>query len=116
MSRMLGYTLTLGEPEAWGGFSVVARARLTVNERAALAVAALLSLPDTHVADTAATVLGAAGDPLPAFLGGMDDARFWASIASENELKAYALACFEAMTRKDQAALYQHISAVEVVV
>lgn len=114
MSRMLGYTLTMGEPEAWGGFSVVCRARLTICERAGLAVAALRSLPDDYQLETAAAALGAMGDPLPPFLGGMEDARHWASWATENELKAYALACFEAMAPRDKAAFFRHISTVEV--
>lgn len=114
MSRMLGYTLTLAEPDAWGKFSVVCRARLTACERAALAVAALGSLPDDYALETAAAALGATGDPLPPFLGGMEDARHWASWATENELKAYALACFEAMKPNAQAAFFHHISTVEV--
>ena len=114
MSRMLGYTLHLDEPEAWGGFSTVCRARLTLFERTGLAAAALGSLPASHALDVARASLGAAGDPLPAFLGGMDDARFWASLATPEELKAYALASFEAMTPKDQAAFFRHISTVEV--
>ena len=114
VSRMLGYTLVLGEPDAWGGFSVVCRARLTICERAGLAVAALRSLPDDYALETAAAALGAMGDPLPPFLGGMEDARHWASWATENELKAYALACFEAMAPRDKAAFFRHISTVEV--
>ncbi len=114
LSRMLGYSLTLGDPEAWAGFSLVASVRLSVFERAGLAVAALKSLPDHHALMTAAAVIGAAGEPLPPFLGGMDDARAWASWASPAELRAYALACFEAMTPKDQAAFFRRISAVEV--
>lgn len=115
MSRMLGYTLHLDEPEAWGGFSTVCRARLTLFERTGLAAAALGSLPAPHAFDVASAALGAAGGPLPAFLGGMDDARFWAGIASPQELKVYALACFEAMAPRDQAAFFRHISAIEVV-
>jgi hypothetical protein len=114
VSRMLGYTLVLGEPDAWGDFSVVCRARLTLCERAGLALAALGSLPDDYMLETAAAALGATGDPLPAFLGGMDDARDWASWATESERKAYALACFEAMAPRDQAAFFRHISTVEV--
>ena len=114
MSRMLGYTLMIGEPEAWGGFSVVCRARLTVCERAGLAVAALRSLPDDCALDTAATAIGSMGDPLPPFLGGMEDARWWASYSTRQELKAYALACFEAMAPQDQAAFVRHISNIEV--
>lgn len=114
MSKMLGYCLVLGTPEAWGDFSVVCRTRLSINERAGLAVAALRSLPDVLSQDTAAAALGANGDPLPPFLGGMDDARHWASLASANELKAYALACFEAMEPRAQAAFFHHISTIEV--
>lgn len=114
MSRMLGYCLTLDTPEAWAGFRFVSQVRLTEGERAMLAYFALTSLAPDHVEMTAAAVIGAAGDPLPPFLGGMEDARFWASWASPNELKAYALACFEAMEPKDQAAFYRHIGAMEV--
>lgn len=114
MSRMLGYTLHLDEPEAWGGFSTVCRARLTLFERTGLSAAALGSLPAPHAFDVARASLGAAGGPLPAFLGGMDDARFWASIATSEELKAYFLASFDAMSPKDQAAAFRHIRDIEV--
>ena len=114
MSRMLGFSLMLGDPEAWAGFSLMARLRLSVFERAGLAVAALKSLPEDHAMMTAAAVFGAAGEPLPAFLGGMDDARSWAAMASLEELKAYALAAFEAMPQRDQAAFYRHIGTMEV--
>ena len=54
------------------------------------------------------------GDPLPPFLGGMDDARFWASYATRQELNAFSLACFEAMAPQDHAAFFRHISDIEV--
>lgn len=114
MSRALGYTLVLGEPEAWGGFSVLCRARLTVCERAGLALAALRSLPDDCALETAAAALGAMGEPLPPFLAGMEDAHHWASWATENELKAYALASFEAMRPRDRAAFFRHITRLKV--
>lgn len=111
---MLGYSLTRGTPEAWADFSFVAKARLSVFERAAIAVACLRSMPELFAMDTAAAALGCAGDPAPAFMGGMEDARDWASFASPLELKAYALAAFEAMPAKDRAAFFQHISTIEV--
>lgn len=114
MSRVLGYTLMAGVPEAWGGFSTVCRARLTVCERAGMAVAALGSLPDEYALDACAAALGSMGSPSPPFLGGMGDARWWASYATPQELKAYALACFEAMTPQDQAAFFRHIGDIEV--
>ncbi|MCG7623009.1 hypothetical protein [Epibacterium sp. Ofav1-8] len=114
MSRMIGYCLTLGTADAWSGFSLVAARRLSETERAALAFSALNSLELDHAEMTAAASIGSAGTPLPPFLGGMEDARFWASYASRSELKAYALACFNAMPASDQAAFFQYISAKEV--
>lgn len=114
MSRMLGYTLHIGTPEAWQGFRRVAQVRMTEAERVMLAFFMLESLPSDNAELAAAAVIGCAGSPLPAFLGGMDDARTWAAWASRNELKSYALAAFEAMSAKDQAAFFQHIRAIEV--
>ena len=114
MSRTLGYCLTLGSFDAWSKFTTVAALRLTDTERAALAYAALKSLSPDHAELTAATVLESEGMPLPAFLGGMDEARSWATCVSRNELKAYALAAFEEMTSSDQAAFFRHISEMEI--
>jgi hypothetical protein len=113
-AKMLGYTMFLGDAASYGGLSVIARRHLTLAERGGLACAFLGSMPEDCAMQAAATVLGATGDPLPPFLGGMEDARHWANRASDAERKAYALACYEAMTPRDQAAFYRHISTVEV--
>jgi hypothetical protein len=110
LSRSLGYCLTLGTADAWSSFATIAAMRLSPFERGAIAAAALKSMPIDLAEMAAAAVIGAAGNPLPAFLGGMDDARFWASMASRSERKAYALASFEAMTAKDRAAFTRHIT------
>lgn len=112
--QMLNHTLVLESPDAWGGFSTVARANLSLSERAGLAISALGALSYRDALETAAAIFGAAGDPLPPFLGGMDDARQWADWASTSELKAYALAAFEAMPAKDQAAFLHYVSAAQV--
>jgi hypothetical protein len=114
MSRMLGYTLMLGTPEAWAAFRFVAGVRLSEGERAMMAYFTLTALRPENADLTACTAIGSAGDPLPAFLGGMGHARHWAKWANASELKAYALACFEAMEPRDQAAFFRHISTVEV--
>lgn len=114
LARMIGFCLTLGTYDAWSSFARVASARLDATERGALAFAALNSLELEHAELTAATVLGRAGNPLPAFLGGMDEARHWASYASRSELRAIALAAYEAMSAKDQAAFFRHIGEVEI--
>lgn len=49
------------------------------------------------------------GAPIPAFGSIMASARDWAAMASRTELKAYALACYEAMNGQDQAAFLSHI-------
>lgn len=111
---MLGYSLAEGTPKGWADFSDLARARLTIEERGSLAFAALKALSTTSAEMTAAAVLGSAGMPLPAFLGGMTDARDWANFAARDELKAYCLAAFEAMTAADQSAFFSHLSNIEV--
>lgn len=113
MSRMLGYCLALDSAAAWSGSSIVAAVRLTETERVALALAALNSLTLDQAEITAGASIDAAGSPLPPFLGGMDEARFWASYAIRSELKAYALASFEAMSATDQAAFLRHIGDQE---
>ena len=105
-AKMLGYALT--NPELWAATGLVWAVRLTPNERAALAFAALNSLEPDDAERTAAAAIGSAGAPLPPFLGGMDEARFWASYATRAELKAYTLAAFEAMQAKDQAAFLDY--------
>lgn len=115
MSRMIGYTLALGDADAWAGFTTVAMARLTVEERAALAWAALRSLDTPEQAgQIAETVLTFADYPLPTFLNPMDDARWWTSFASLKERKAYALAAYVALPIREQIAFRNHISEVEI--
>ncbi len=115
MARVIGYTLTIGGADAWAGFTTVTRARLTVEERAALAWAVLRSLDTPEQAgQVAKSVLSFADYPLPTFMNPMPDARLWASCASAEELKAYALAAHDAMTVRDQMAFRNHISEVEI--
>ena len=47
---------------------------------------------------------------VPFLCGLMDEARFWADMASRAELKAYALACWEAMPEADRLAFLTYIS------
>ncbi|KPP85802.1 MAG: hypothetical protein HLUCCO07_01765 [Rhodobacteraceae bacterium HLUCCO07] len=114
MARILGYALTLGDHQGWEAFSALAQARMTDQERAALAWAALKSLDPDQAEMTAAAVLGSADAPLPPFLGGMEEARSWASYANRSELKAYALATYEALGPSDQAAFHRHINERKV--
>lgn len=109
LSRMLGYALTMGDADAWAGFSFVAAARLSEAERAGIAWASLRSLEPDNAEQVAVTVLGGAGYPLPFGDDVMGEAQWWASIASEREAKAYCLASFNAMPSHSQAAFLAHV-------
>ncbi len=57
MSRVIGYAVWLGDRASWHGLVPVMMARLTVEERAVLAFAALRSLDDDTAYLTASTAL-----------------------------------------------------------
>lgn len=50
------------------------------------------------------------GAPIPPLLNAMDEARDWASWATPLEVKAYALACYNAMPPKDQAGFLAYVT------
>ena len=108
-TRMLGYALTLGDFDGWEAASAVWQARLTPEERGALAWAALRSLDRDHARDVANTVIQDAGAPLPPFIDPMDEAAYWADIASPEELRAYTLATFNRLPREAQADFLAHV-------
>lgn len=108
-AKVLGYALVLGDFEDWEAASVIWQARLTGAERAALAWAALRSLDDDDAREVANTVIQDAGAPLPPFISPMDEAAFWADIASPAELDAYALACVRNMAPDRRAAFLDHV-------
>jgi hypothetical protein len=102
--------LTLGGYDAWEAASAVWQARLTDTERAALSWAALRSLDHDDAMKVAETVLGGAGAPLPPFLNPVDEAAFWASCASPQELDSYALACTRAMAPGRRTAFLDYMN------
>ncbi len=111
VARMVGYALTADDPGIWNDTAFVLSRRLTQLELASMAYAALSALdPDARL-----PVFKSAGgeltthSPVPPLLGLMDEASFWADLASRNELKAYALACYKRMPPKDQAAFWAHV-------
>ncbi|MDQ1848542.1 hypothetical protein Q9299_09615 [Gemmobacter fulvus] len=50
------------------------------------------------------------GAPIPPLLSAMDEAQAWAEWASPLEVKAYALACFNAMSPEDKAAFLRFVT------
>ncbi len=101
-AKLLGYALVLGTYEAWETASAIWQARLTETERAALAWAALRSLDHDDAVTVAETALGRAGAPDAPLFSEMDQAAFWAERAAPDELAAYAVAIFRAMSRADR--------------
>lgn len=57
VAKAIGYALNLGTESAWRGLTIVLMARLSDEERAALAFAALSSLSDDHAYLTASVAL-----------------------------------------------------------
>lgn len=50
------------------------------------------------------------GAPIPPLMSAMDEARSWAEWATPFELKAYCLACYNAMPPKDQAGFLAYVT------
>jgi hypothetical protein len=105
VSKSLGYTLWLDTFEDWDGLSLILRARLTDRQRAALAFMALKALDyDQAVMAAEAALSEGAGQPIAPLFNHMDEAAFWADMATPDELDAYALASFNRMAPQRQAA------------
>ena len=110
VSRSVGYALWLDETEDWFSLPVILRARLDARQRAALAFMALKSLDHDDAVLTAETALAeGAGQPIAPLFNPMDEAAFWADMASAGELKAYALACFTRLSPGNQAAFLDYV-------
>ena len=101
-SRVLGYALTLGCPVGWQAASALWQARLTPQEIAALASAALKATAPDLAQLVAEAFHRRAGAPLPTFGDVMLDARFWADLASSKERAAYAVACTDCFTEDER--------------
>jgi hypothetical protein len=99
VARDLAYVLTLAERDAWRGFATVLRARLSPDERAELARAALEALEWQSLGQIVAALRDdGAGPPVPAFDDLAEEARQWADWASPAEIRSFAVASFLRMT------------------
>lgn len=84
------------------------------RKRAEAATTLCLAIADCDPAAAApileaALISMAAGAPIPALLGVMDQASFWADFATPAELDAYALACVNRMAPKRKAAFLAYV-------
>jgi hypothetical protein len=110
VAKMLGYSLTLGSVDGWWGLCQVIEKRLSCSERAALALMALKALPPDDMALVVQQVANQSTMPDPPLLGHMDQAAFWADMASSEELDAYCLASFQSMELSRQSDFLSYVS------
>lgn len=105
VSKAVGCALWLDSFDNWDGLSLILRARLDARQRAALAFIVLKSLDRSDGTLTAQTALTeGTGSPIPPLFNYMDEAVFWADMATPDELDAYCLASFNRMAPARQAA------------
>ncbi len=102
-ARALGFALTLGDFDAWAETRFIWGARLKPAEIGAMAYTCLTAIEPETAWDVVETALGTAGRPLPPFMYLSSEAAFWASVAAPDELRAFALASFNAMNVRDQS-------------
>ncbi|OAN86068.1 hypothetical protein [Sulfitobacter geojensis] len=113
--RCLGYVLWLDDTASWFGLPIILRARLDERQRAALAYATLKSMDRDNALLTAETALSeGAGQPIAPLFNHMDEAAFWADMASPDEVEAYCFASFNAMPRPRQAAFLEFVQGRQV--
>jgi hypothetical protein len=110
VARTVGYSLLLTDADAWHGLTVVLTARLTPQERGAMAWAVLRSLTPEQVVAVAETVLPEGSSaPIAPLFNHMEEAVFWADMAEPEALEAYCLASFKAMPAPRKAAFLEFV-------
>ncbi len=107
--RAIEYALTLDAADYWDGLAVVLAARLTVQERMSLAYAANLSLEPEDAEQAFCAAHSKAGMPISYLFSVMDEADFWADMATPEERDAYCLASFRRMRPERQTAFLEFV-------
>lgn len=87
------------------------RVMLTDDERSELLLALVSSMQPDFAESVVREAFIGAGHPTPCLLDdALSDARFWASMANANELRAYAMACIEIMSADRREKLARWVS------
>jgi len=105
VAKAIGYALMLGETNGYIELVEVIAARLSQAERVSLGYAALKSVDPAvrlELYELMSDIETVMGSPLPFAKDIRDDAEFWASNASQTELRAYSMAIFNKMTKADK--------------
>lgn len=106
VAKTVGLCLFSGRSfDNWHGLSVVLTARLEPAERVLLGWSVLRSMTPEQAVDVLNAALPhRAGQPIAPFEDPVDEAAFWAQMASPDELDAYAVTIFNAMSAVKQRA------------
>lgn len=112
--EMLGHVLILSEDaRAWCGLSTVLQVRLSPMERSLLLAAVLnaLDLDDALFVLERTLRSRLAGAPAPGLGTITDEARWWAELASQEELRTWLVECFVRLPAREQVAFLREASA-----
>ena len=102
--RATYHAIDADNDHVWPDVSAMWSRCLSADTRAKLALTALDACDDDHAYSIAEHVLGGAEQPQASFISHMDQAAFWADMASKDELKAYAVACFNRLPMSERSA------------
>lgn len=111
-AKAVAYAQTHADHPAMVQLRGIFRARLTPVENAALAWSALGALDPEHAHLAATTVLDCmrCGMPLEPENDAIDEAAFWSARAADDELRAYALACYNRLHPSDQTEFRSYLN------
>jgi hypothetical protein len=104
---IMGCALTLEtDTDAWRAVTEVLLVRLSPVERANLAIVCLDATEDEEFLEIVEALISVrrAGSPLPPLFDAQDEARWWASVASSSEIKAWLAACFAQLPVRERRA------------
>lgn len=114
--KSIGHCLVLSDSDWWLKLPILLRAHLEPEERFALAYAATRSLEDEHQdmmfeAITRLRDPSRAGYPMAPFGDEIiDDATFWANLASDEERRAYLVAILKHMSDIDKKTIARKLT------
>ena len=104
--RVLTMALTVHDADGWCMASRLWSLRQPPEKRMAHALAALVACEGGDIRHVCTAALGGAGTPIAPFLSYMDEASFWADMATPDELKAYSVACYLRLSARDRMAFH----------